>query len=508
MHTYKTHHDVQSPGKTSEASTSDIAESTPGTAPPSGSTLPSIEPSGSSLPSFEPSRAITPSNFVATRTSVPVKNASNSANSATSVETEGSATLSPSGSAFPSSSPSNEPSSLSAPSGSHFPSTSPSNEPSNDAATTSTPSIATLAPSGLSFPSSTPSAFPVVTLVTISAPATVSIPCRSEMDDTTVSAFETATLDFITEYLPDGSGIIVTSVSVTQQTLDSDGGRLLRQRQLQEYSELQVDMEVEGLQDAASQGDVPVEDVIGNILTDNSQAFQDKLGGVTSFFRAEFAYAATEGKDSTISSANRSQNEATDNGPTIGIITGSAVAGLAAIVIAALLVVRYRKSHDEGEVGVETRQIDLLSWSTASPTSFDPTGKDANGFVPANANSPTDSEVYDDDDRYAASIQGRLSPIEEDTQSRLEDCDINTPRHDHTLSQATPQGTKFVQMDFKRSIASIKASKEKAGKILGDLENMEGEWEGQLDSKVDAVAETPKQNNLEKFKVGSRVHQC
>ena len=201
-------------------------------------------------------------------------------------------------------------------------------------------------------------------------------------------------------------------------------------------------------------------------------------------------------------------------GIVVGLLSGSHIsvsgpaAGLAAIVIAALLVVRYRKSHDEGEVGVETRQIDLLSWSTASPTSFDPTGKDANGFVPANANSPTDSEVYDDDDRYAASIQGRLSPIEEDTQSRLEDCDINTPRHDHTLSQATPQGTKFVQMDFKRSIASIKASKEKAGKILGDLENMEGEWEGQLDSKVDAVAETPKQNNLEKFKVGSRVHQC
>lgn len=440
--------DAQSPAKASETPTSDVAESTPAVSPPSGSSFPSIEPSGSSLPSLEPSDA--PSSYYAApsgSTAVPV--------------TEGSAVLSPSGSAFPSSTPSSEPSFV---------------------------------------PTTT-------SVVAISAPISVSIPCRSEMDNTTVSAFETATLDFVTENLPDGSGITVISVTVVKQTLITAAGRLLRQRLLQESSELLIDMEIEGTQEIGSEGDVPVEDVIGTVLTDNSQAFQDKLGGVTSFFRGEFAYAASEENDGNASSAIRSQNGTTDNGLNIGLISGSIVAALAATVIAALLVVRYRKTRGNEEVRVDTRQIDLLSWSTASPTSFDPTGKDSNGFVPANAHSPTDSEVYEDDERYAASVQGRLSPIEEDTQSRLEDCDINTPRHEHTLSQATPQGTPFVQMDFKRSKESIKASKEKAGKILGDLEHMEGEWEGQLDSKVDAVAETPKQNNLEKFKVGSRVHQ-
>jgi len=40
------------------------------------------------------------------------------------------------------------------------------------------------------------------------------------------------------------------------------------------------------------------------------------------------------------------------------------------------------------------------------------------------------------------------------------------------------------------------------GGILYDLGFMENEWEGQLDSKVDAVSETPRQNNLEKFNKG------
>ncbi|KAI2507851.1 hypothetical protein MHU86_6631 [Fragilaria crotonensis] len=302
------------------------------------------------------------------------------------------------------------------------------------------------------------------------------------MDNTTVSAFETATLDFVTENLPDGSGITVISVTVVKQTLITAAGRLLRQRLLQESSELLIDMEIEGTQEIGSEGDVPVEDVIGTVLTDNSQAFQDKLGGVTSFFRGEFAYAASEENDGNASSAIRSQNGTTDNGLNIGLISGSIVAALAATVIAALLVVRYRKTRGNEE---ERTPMDLCRQTRIRRPILKCT-KTMNGTQRA----------------FKETV-----PIEEDTQSRLEDCDINTPRHEHTLSQATPQGTPFVQMDFKRSKESIKASKEKAGKILGDLEHMEGEWEGQLDSKVDAVAETPKQNNLEKFKVGSRVHQ-
>jgi hypothetical protein len=104
-------------------------------------------------------------------------------------------------------------------------------------------------------------------------------------------------------------------------------------------------------------------------------------------------------------------------------------------------------------------------------------------------------------------IQGKLSPIEEDTPTKLEDCDINTPRNDNTISQATPRGTKFVQMDFESTkVKARKKYKSSSNKILGDLENMEDEWEGQLDSKVDAVAETPRQNNLEKFEVGSKEY--
>ena len=92
-------------------------------------------------------------------------------------------------------------------------------------------------------------------------------------------------------------------------------------------------------------------------------------------------------------------------------------------------------------------------------------------------------------------------------QSKLEDCDLNTPRNENTLSHVTPKGTTFVQMNFARSNAKKEQTKARTVVVVGDLEKMEDKGKGQLGSKVDSVAETPKQNNLEKFKVGSRVNQ-
>ena len=345
------------------------------------------------------------------------------------------------------------------------------------------------------------------------------------MDFTTALAFETATLDFLNENVPAGSDVSVTSVTITKQTLRSVGDRLLRQRHLQEASQLDVDMDVEGTQGA---GDVDFESLIEDVFANNSQAYLLKLGGASSFFRAEFANAALNEKGESTTSSTETQAAAAGNDSNTGIIIGSVIGGLAAMVIVALLVVRYQKSKNEGDV-VETRRIDLLSWDTGSQTSFDPRGKDSKGFVPtevpsdprgmelngflssnvnfpADVNSPTDSDVYRDDENFPSSMHAPLSPIEEDMQAKLEDCDMYTPKNEYTLSQATPRGTNFVQMNFKRSTSNKNETKSKTGKILGDLENMEGEWEGQLESKVDAVAETPRQNNLEKFKVGSRVH--
>lgn len=103
-----------------------------------------------------------------------------------------------------------------------------------------------------------------------------------------------------------------------------------------------------------------------------------------------------------------------------------------------------------------------------------------------------------------------LSPIAEDTPAKLEDCDYNTSRvHSGFSSVNTPRGTEFVQLDFSvvklGSGHSIASPTNSTNDLLADLEDMESEWEGQLDSKVTPVAATPRKNNLQKYKKGSKA---
>lgn len=94
----------------------------------------------------------------------------------------------------------------------------------------------------------------------------------------------------------------------------------------------------------------------------------------------------------------------------------------------------------------------------------------------------------------------------------MEECDYNTTRcYSGFSSVNTPRGTEFVQLDFDvvklgsgHSIASPTQSSIRADELLADLEDMETEWEGQLDSKVTTAAETPRKNNLQKYNKGSK----
>jgi hypothetical protein len=83
------------------------------------------------------------------------------------------------------------------------------------------------------------------------------------------------------------------------------------------------------------------------------------------------------------------------------------------------------------------------------------------------------------------------SPKKTPKQAKMEDCEVGTPKGGFVTKQSTPKGTQFVQLDTK--------SATRTGSILDDLTDLESEWEGKLDSKVNSVAETPKVNNLEKF---------
>jgi hypothetical protein len=310
---------------------------------------------------------------------------------------------------------------------------------------------------------------------------------------TTQAVFQSTVIAFLNENMPKKYRELskLSSATVIQQSL-INGTRLLR-RYLQEKSELKIDMIVDGIFNERSEGEMlDFQSWIGNFPEDNELDFQEKLGEVSSFFRAEFAYAATEGNNTP----SRARSVTSEAGPSVGTIIGI-LAGIALVsMFIILFVIRYRTTNDEEEPNA-VQEVELLSWSSESSQN------EVEGmprYTPS-LPSPTESEVYFTE---TPAMRSKLSPIAEHLQSRLSECDVKTPLNENTTSRSTPKGTRFMQLNFEHSKSEKFTTKRKTSKILGDLEDMEGEWEGQLESKVDSVSETPKQNNLEKFKVGTR----
>jgi hypothetical protein len=80
--------------------------------------------------------------------------------------------------------------------------------------------------------------------------------------------------------------------------------------------------------------------------------------------------------------------------------------------------------------------------------------------------------------------------------AKFEECSARSPKVAFVQGQETPKGTQFMQLNT--------SSAEKTGGILDDLTRFERAWDVQLDSKVNSVTETPRANNLEKFKKAPR----
>jgi hypothetical protein len=138
--------------------------------------------------------------------------------------------------------------------------------------------------------------------------------------------------------------VVITSVVITQQTLV--GAQRWLRRQLQEASALEIEMAVQGKQDPELSGDIEFGSVIGGVFAEHESAFEEKLSAVSSFFRAELAYADSQSQGGTTSSATGSTNEAPSSGPNIAVIVGTTVGVLAAVALAALLFVRSRQPVD------------------------------------------------------------------------------------------------------------------------------------------------------------------
>jgi hypothetical protein len=80
--------------------------------------------------------------------------------------------------------------------------------------------------------------------------------------------------------------------------------------------------------------------------------------------------------------------------------------------------------------------------------------------------------------------------------AKFEDCHARSPKVAFVSGQETPKGTQFMQLNTSSAV--------KTGGILDDLTRFERAWDVQLESKVNAITDTPKANNLERFKKAPR----
>lgn len=116
--------------------------------------------------------------------------------------------------------------------------------------------------------------------------------------------------------------------------------------------------------------------------------------------------------------------------------------------------------------------------------------------TPRNGRTPRGSEFFEVQRFSAASIGSSSGEIVTPKHARFEDCDVRSPKAAFVNKANTPKGTSFVQLNT--------SSAEKTGSIIDDLTRFERAWDKELDSKVNAVTETPRANNLERYKKAPR----
>lgn len=115
--------------------------------------------------------------------------------------------------------------------------------------------------------------------------------------------------------------------------------------------------------------------------------------------------------------------------------------------------------------------------------------------TPRSGTTPRGSEFFEVQ-RFSAAAIGSSGEHVTPKHARFEDCDVRSPKVAFVNKANTPKGTQFVQLNTK--------SAEKTGSIIDDLTRFERAWDSELDSKVNAITETPRANNLERYKKAPR----
>lgn len=114
--------------------------------------------------------------------------------------------------------------------------------------------------------------------------------------------------------------------------------------------------------------------------------------------------------------------------------------------------------------------------------------------TPRNGRTPRGSEFFEVQSFSAAPIGAgeHVTP----KHAKFEDCDVRSPKCAFVKQAETPKGTQFVQLNTSSAV--------RTGSIIDDLTRFERAWDSELDSKVNEINETPKANNLERYKKAPR----
>ena len=115
--------------------------------------------------------------------------------------------------------------------------------------------------------------------------------------------------------------------------------------------------------------------------------------------------------------------------------------------------------------------------------------------TPRNGRTPKGSEFFEVQ-KFSGGSTAPSGDLVTPKHAKFEDCDIRSPKVAFVKSANTPKGTEFVQLNTSSAV--------RTGSIIDDLTRFERAWDRELDSKVNAVTETPKANNLERYKKAPR----
>jgi hypothetical protein len=296
------------------------------------------------------------------------------------------------------------------------------------------------------------------------------------MNGGSIAIFEKATKSFLAQQITSGTGITISKVTVTAQTVKASK----RHRQLQQ-TELVVTFTVAALISPTENTNVDLTKIVTSVFETHAKEFDQALYSASPFFKPlqtttiSPSPPAQSGSNQAVSTKTQSSDQ-TKFGGKLDIVTGASIGLLISGIFAGWFVRRSRSGSSAKSVDIEkSNSEDSWAATAISPNSLE--AANARGFGSSDESETTESSLssYSSGDsseeyilkagsnRYGPngersveeelenlSKNGQLlTPISEigQTAAALSNCSSISPVSEFSQVKAkvTPRGTKFVQ---------------------------------------------------------------